>query len=124
MGSVGISNGTTGAFRPTMDGLMAGAEVEADRKVFFEPHAHFFDTYAPPPLRQLERRYAHNNGIRSVWTVEAANGGRTYFHDCRRCRFAARDWLVGASIAGAHVLPTELSDIHPRGPAPGDNARQ
>jgi hypothetical protein len=56
-----------------------GAEVEADRKVFFEPHAHFFDTYAAPPLRQLERRYANNSGMLSVWTVEPANGGRAYF---------------------------------------------
>jgi ribosome-associated toxin RatA of RatAB toxin-antitoxin module len=56
-----------------------GAEVEADRKVFFEPHTHFFDTYAAPPLRQLERHYAKSNGMRSVWTVEPANGGRAYF---------------------------------------------
>jgi hypothetical protein len=58
---------------------MHGAEVEADRKVFFEPHAHFYDTYAPPPLRQLERRYAKDQRMRSVWTVEPANDGRAYF---------------------------------------------
>jgi ribosome-associated toxin RatA of RatAB toxin-antitoxin module len=56
-----------------------GAEVEADRKVFFEPRVHFFDTYSPPPLRQLERRYATENAMRSVWTVEPANAGRAYF---------------------------------------------
>jgi ribosome-associated toxin RatA of RatAB toxin-antitoxin module len=56
-----------------------GAEVEADRKVLFEPHAHFFDTYAPSPLRQLERGYANDTGMRSVWTVEPANGDRAYF---------------------------------------------
>jgi ribosome-associated toxin RatA of RatAB toxin-antitoxin module len=53
-----------------------GAEVEADRKVFFVQHAHFFETYAAPPLRQLERRYANDKGMRSVWTVEPAYGGR------------------------------------------------
>ena len=58
---------------------MHGAEVQADRKVFFEPHAHFFDTYAPSPLRQFERRYANDKGMRSVWTVEPANGNRAYF---------------------------------------------
>jgi ribosome-associated toxin RatA of RatAB toxin-antitoxin module len=58
---------------------MRGAEVEADRKVFFEPHAHFFDIYAAPPLRQLERRYANNKEMRSVWTVEPACGARAYF---------------------------------------------
>ena len=59
---------------------MHGAEVEADRKVFFEPHAHFFDTYAPQPLRQFERRYANDTGMRSVWTVEPANGGQSRAH--------------------------------------------
>jgi len=57
---------------------MHGAEVQADRKVFFEPHAHFFDKYAPRPLLQLERRYANDKGMRSVWTVEPATGGRAY----------------------------------------------
>jgi ribosome-associated toxin RatA of RatAB toxin-antitoxin module len=54
-------------------------EVEADRKVFFEPHVHFFDAYAPRPLRQLTRRYATDKRMQSVWTVEPANGGRAYF---------------------------------------------
>jgi hypothetical protein len=52
-----------------------GAEVEADRKVFLEPHVHFFDTYAPAPLRQFECRYATDKGMRSVWTVEPATAG-------------------------------------------------
>jgi Polyketide cyclase / dehydrase and lipid transport len=56
-----------------------GASVIADRRTRIEPHVSFVDTYAAPPLLQLERRYESNSTAASTWTVEPAHGGRSYF---------------------------------------------
>ena len=53
--------------------------VVADRRTPIERHVRFVDTYAAPPLLQLERRYASNATAVSIWTVEPAFGGRSYF---------------------------------------------
>ena len=39
----------------------------------------FTDTYSPKPLLQFSRRYAGNASAQSLWTVEPAYNGQSYF---------------------------------------------
>jgi hypothetical protein len=56
-----------------------GAAVMADPRTPIERCVRFVDRYAAPPLLQLERRNASNTTAVSIWTVEPAFGGRSYF---------------------------------------------
>ena len=55
------------------------AEVEAKRTTLIEPKVRFTDIYAPKPLLQFSRRYASNASAQSLWTVEPAYNGQSYF---------------------------------------------
>jgi hypothetical protein len=56
-----------------------GAEVYAERRTPVARKVTFVDSYAAAPLRQFTRRYAGDNSSSSVWTVEPAFGGQSYF---------------------------------------------
>jgi len=55
------------------------AEVEAERKTLIGPKVRFTDTFAPRPLLQFSRCYANNPTAKSLWTVEPAFNGQSYF---------------------------------------------
>src|SRR6266700_2043041 len=55
------------------------AEVEAERKTLIGPKVRFTDTFAPRPLLQFSRRYANNPTAKSLWTVDPAFNGQSYF---------------------------------------------